>query len=126
MRSSVPVIIRLASYSSFIIPRSSFDFDEALAHVDALPADVDAADLFALRFDPDFDKARAAHLDPLLADDLRRAVVAAADEAVAHEVGAERPARGARRRVFGDAERRGEHAAVDGGAGVLDLAREDQ
>src|SRR5215213_5260044 len=90
----------------------------------ALAADADGRDVVATPLDPYPDVARAAHLDPLLADDLGRGV--AFDQPVADEVAAERAAGAAGRGVFGDAHAGGEHAAVDGRARALDLAREDE
>src|SRR5205085_9667747 len=45
------------------------DFDKALAHEVTLAADLDGGDAVAVPLDSDFDEARSAHLDPLLADD---------------------------------------------------------
>src|SRR5215207_5718790 len=110
-------------HSPFTIHHSRY-FDEAFAHEVALAADADGRDVVAPPLDSYPDVARAAHLDPLLADDLGRGV--AFDQPVADEVAAERAAGRAGRGVFGDADAGGEHAAVDGRARALDLAREDE
>src|SRR5947209_3686198 len=46
------------------------DFDESFAHEVTLAADADGCNLVAASLDSDFYKARSAHLDSLLADDL--------------------------------------------------------
>ena len=65
-----------------------------------------------------------AHLDALQAQD--RARLIRRHDAMAHEVAAERTARGARGRVLVDAEPRREHPAVDGRPVRAGLAREDE
>src|ERR1043165_4828423 len=103
----------------------SLNLDKPFAHEVTRAADLDGCDPFAVALDSDADEAGAAHLDPLLADDLGGGV-GGGDYTVADEVAAERPARAAGRGVFGDAEAGREHAAVNGRAFVLDLAREDE
>src|SRR5712691_1076773 len=68
-------------------------------------ADADVGGAPALGVEPDVNLAGAAHLDALLAEDLD--VGAVGDEAVAHEVGAQRPTRRARGRILGNAGRVG-------------------
>src|SRR4051794_11252835 len=97
----------------------------AAAHVAAATADAHARDLLAaVVLDADTYEARSPHLDALLARDVEFAV--GGDDVVAHEVTAEGPARAARRGVFRDAVERGEHTAVDAGAGELRLGREHE
>src|SRR5215213_7195696 len=97
--------------------------ERSLAHQDGGAADLDRCQRPAFDDELEGDVARAAHLVALLDDEV---VLAVAERLELHQHAGESGGGRARRRVFGDAEARGEHAGVEMMAGVGRLARVDE
>src|ERR1700731_3848201 len=88
------------------------------------PADSDSANFLALVRNANSQKARAAHLYALFANEAQ--FVFGGKHAVPHQVTPERPLRAARGRVFGNPMRGREHPTVNIGARKFDLGRKDE
>ena len=110
-RCSVPSLNRCRSYS-VSTPQSSTSMVPSATKTDVPPTRTREISPVRSRLDRDVNPARPSKLDTLQVQN--RARLLGRDERVPHEVRAQRTARAARGRVFGDAEHRREHPRICG------------